>query len=204
YHVGDILEIDDFKFIWTLGELDDENENKGIERKYTKRVEVGTYAVGADSVYVDLIGEINKEFRKRLDESFFDTNTLFVEFSRGTNFTYTESLNALDEEILKQAVIYYVKVSYNESLRKNKRRYKPEEADSILFHSVPDEVMVRYEHDDFFKLVEQSDDDYMKIKGIRIPFGIFDNEPEKTDDGDKIESELSETFIPMYGLFQKK
>ncbi len=203
FHIGKIAEIDDFKFLWELGEKDDKREERGLPRKYTKKVKVGGYVLKERDAYKILIKKINQYFKKNFfNEEFFKNHTLFIEFSRGGRNGYKTSLELLDKNILKRAVIYYINVSYEEAVRKNKRRYDPSQPDSILFHTVPDEVMRRYKTDDWKKLTSKNPE-FIEIKKIKIPYAVFENEPEKTDDPDKIRKELLRTIDKLFINYTK-
>jgi len=202
YHIAQIYEIDDFKFIWARGEKDDRREKRGLERVDTNRIKVGGYIVKNKEIYKSLISDINREFKKRFDEKFFRNNTLFIEFSRGGKDGYKKSLELLDKQILKRAVIYYVKVSYKESLRKNQRRYDPSKPDSILFHTVPLKVMKKYKIDDWENLTK--DENFIEINKIKVPYAVFQNEPEKTNSPTKIKEELGRGIEKLFENYQKK
>lgn len=108
---------------------------------------------------------------------------------------YQYSLGTFSEALLARASILYVRVSPEESRRKNIERGKPDGQGSILFHAVPQEVMLgEYGCDDMMWLVEQSDvpdsvrvekivvgaDGHYALKTFHLPIGIFDNRADLT------------------------
>lgn len=123
--------------------------------------------------------------------------TVVIEFARGgpdgaemplhPPFGYAYSLAELSDDIKRRASILYVWVTPEESRRKNAERAKPgREGDaSILFHGVPEEVMLReYGVDDFVWLAERSGSDEIAVGGDdgiwSLPFAVFDNRADRT------------------------
>lgn len=108
--------------------------------------------------------------------------TIVIEAARGGPDTgtfplipphgYLYALSHFSEQILDRACILYVWVTPEDSRRKNVERGKPDGQGSILFHSVPLEVMLRdYGCDDMEWLVANSGKpDTVKIEHI-IPRG---------------------------------
>jgi len=91
-------------------------------------------------------------------------------------------------------------VPYEESFKRNRRRARPGQEDSILFHSLPDEKMEKYYMvNDWDKLSGGKNDGIIEIRGHRVPFAVFQNEPEKTDDPAKLGPALEEVFDRLWG-----
>jgi hypothetical protein len=84
----------------------------------------------------------------------------------------------------------YIRVSYEESVRKNHRRARKGQEDSILYHSLPDEKMDFYYKTNDWEKLEAKDPNFIEVKGFKIPYGVFENMPEKTLDPKLIGVEL--------------
>jgi hypothetical protein len=148
-----------------------------------------------------LIGKINLAFDKCLacDKDFLYAHTVLVEFSRGGENGFAEAFKYLSDEILKRAVIVYVSVSYAESFRRNRRRARPEQEDSILHHSLPDDKMENYyKTNDWEKLSGGASQGIIQVRAHRVPFAVFQNEPEQTDDPVKLGPALEEVFANLW------
>jgi hypothetical protein len=148
------------------------------------------------------IERINLEYRKKLarNESYHDKITTLIEFARGGENGISEALNYLHEDILKKATLLYIKVSYEESVRKNRRRAKPGMEDSILYHSLPDEKMEFYYKTNDWEKIEKKNPDFIEVKGFKIPYAVFENEPEKTLDKNLIAQELEKATTKLWNL----
>ncbi|HBE73643.1 MAG TPA: hypothetical protein DDW31_06120, partial [candidate division Zixibacteria bacterium] len=69
---------------------------------------------------------------------------------------------------------------------------------SVLYHSLPDDKMeFYYKVNDWEKLSGGKDQGLIEIKGHRVPFAVFDNMPEKTDDPAKLGPALDEVFARL-------
>lgn len=88
---------------------------------------------------------------------------------------YQYALSRISEAILDRAAILYVWVTAEESRRKNVERGRPDGQGSILFHSVPLEVMLgEYGCDDLGYLLEQSD----QPNTVRVERNLERTEPD--------------------------
>ena len=147
FHVGKLDFLDDFPMLWVWFEEDYILEN------ILEQPRLHTDAEGYFKhkyLWHLLIERFNIEYPKRLrNENYHDDHTLIIEFSRGSEHGgYTEAFQHLDENILERAAIVYVRVPFEESLRKNRRRFNPDRPDSILEHGLPDEKMERLYRED--------------------------------------------------------
>ena len=197
FHVGAFTEIDDFPFVWETFEIDDLLERLGQPRLFTTK----DYYFLGDHLWNFFIERINLEFQKRLarDPGFTKQESVLVEFSRGGTNGFAEAFSHLSDEIVNRAGIVYINVSYEESARKNRRRFDPAQADSILYHSLPDAKMeFYYRTNDWEQLSGGRKSGRIRIRGCDVPFAVFDNEPEQTDDPAKLGRALEATFTTLW------
>jgi hypothetical protein len=178
FHIGRIHAIDDFPMIWTWFEEDDILTRMGFPRIYT---DVKGYFLH-QYLWDLLIERMNIEYTKFIRDNInYEEYTVIIEFSRGIEHGgYKSAFEHLTKEIVKNASILYVDVSWEESLRKNRRRFNPEKPDSILEHSLPDEKLAKMYHEtDWDKLIMQNKE-FIKIGSKLVPYSIFDNEDDVT------------------------
>jgi len=197
FHIGPFAEVDDFPFVWETFEIDDILEKLGRPRAFTTK----DYYFHGDYVWHLFIERINLEFRKRLarDPDATKKETAIVEFSRGGETGFRDAFAFLADEILSRAGIVYINVSYEESARKNRRRFDPKRADSILYHSLPDAKMeFYYRTNDWERLTGGRKTGTIRIRDFDVPFSVFDNEPERTDDPAKLGPALERVFAALW------
>jgi hypothetical protein len=94
----------------------------------------------------------------------------------------------------------YIRVSYEESVRKNRRRARKGQEDSILYHSLPDEKMDFYYKTNDWDALEAQDPNHLYVRGFKIPYAVFENEPEKTLDPASIGKELERVTSKIWSL----
>jgi hypothetical protein len=199
FHIGAFEEIDDFPFVWETFEIDDLLERLGQPRVFTTR----NYFFKGEHLWNLFIGRINLEFRKKLarDPAFTKNQTVLVEFSRGGERGFADAFAQLADEILSRAGIVYINVSYEESARKNRRRFDPVQADSVLFHSLPDAKMeFYYKTNDWEKLSGGRKLGRIRVREFEVPFAVLDNEPELTDDPKKFGPALEQVCTLLWDL----
>jgi len=188
FHIAEFEELDDFLYVWETFEVDDILSRHGKPRLWTDE----KYYFKDDFVWNLYIERINLEYRKKLarDPAYHERMTTLIEFARGGEHGIAGALGFLHEDILKRAALIYIRVSYEESARKNRRRARKGEEHSILYHSLPDEKMEYYYRTNDWSALEGSDPETIDVKGFKIPYAVFENEPEKTLDPGQISSEL--------------
>ncbi len=201
FHIGRLREIDDFPMLWAWFEEDDILEELGHPRLHTTP---GGY-FNDTVLWQVLIRRIGLEYDKlrRDDPDLHARHTVLIEFSRGgKSGGYREAFEHLSEEILSRAAVLYVEVTYEESFRKNRRRFNPDKPDSILEHGLPDEKMERLYKDDDFAAFSAGDPQYLTVKGQRVPYVVFENHDDVTTGqpdrlGERLEARLGELWRTM-------
>ena len=197
YHIAPFDVVDDFPILWEKFEEDDVWERLGRGRLHSKRCDEN-YAVGHDDLWHFLIERINGRVTPRLaDASVFDVRTLLIEFSRGGPTGYADALARLAPEILRQAAILYVSVSFDESWRRNIARYDEKLRDGILTHSVPREEMERTYGKDDWPTLAGAPHGTLAVQGVEVPYATMGNEPESTDP-EVLSARYREALEPLY------
>lgn len=204
FHIGDLGFIDDFPMLWTWFEEDH------ILEKTLGQPRLHTDADGNfkhEYLWHLLIERISLEQQKLLRDrpDYYELHTTIVEFARGTQHGgYAAAFAHLSPAILERAALLYVNVSFEESLRKNRKRFNPDRPDSILEHALPDEKLRHlYSGDDFLDLVA-ADDTFITINGTRVPYAIFENEDDVTSGrGDALGDRLQETLAPLWTTYHQ-
>ncbi len=202
FHIGEIVEFDDFLYVWQTFEDDDIWDKK--LHKPRKNTSSDYYFYDHD-IWNFFIHKINLAYAKEIarNKTLHDTHTALIEFSRGGENGFSEAFSHLSDEILKDAGIVYISVSYQESVRKNRRRFRPELADSILYHSLPDDKMeFYYRTNDWERITDNKPSGYIKIRNFDVPFAVLKNEPEVTDSDAKLGPALTEVFNSLHKMMK--
>lgn len=177
---SDLQVLDDFPMLWTWFEEDALLEEMGKPRLHTD----GHGNFAAPHLWNLLIRRLCLDYRKALRDR-ADSGAPFsaiIEFSRGREHGgYKKAFEHIDEDILNKAAILYVDVSFEESLRKNRRRFNPDKPDSILEHGLPDEKLISlYKEIDWEEFRGGENSEYIQINGISVPYAVFENEDDVT------------------------
>jgi hypothetical protein len=202
FHIGEIIEIDDFPMLWTWFEEDEILEKKFNQPRLHSTPD-GYFK--EEYLWHLLIERISLNYKKNLRDLGNKINdiTFLIEFSRGTEHGgYQEAFKHLSAELIKDSVLLYVNVPYEESLRKNRKRFNPDKPDSILEHGLPDSKLEKlYKNVDWDELPKDNTD--IPINNIKIPFYDFINMPSKTDDAEILGPELDVIFSKLWERYKK-
>jgi hypothetical protein len=180
FHVGAFEILDDFPMLWTWFEEDRIlSERLGQPRLHTDAEGYFKYPY----LWHVLIERLSLEYHKRLrdDPMVHEHTTVIVEFSRGAEHGgYAEAFPHLADDLLRRAAVAYVNVPFEESLRKNRRRFNPQRPDSILEHALSDEKLARLYRDDDWAKFSVSDASFLTVRATRVPYVVFENEDDVT------------------------
>lgn len=207
FHIGEMVFEDDFVWLWEKFQEDDMWEALGYERLYSRTHKLGYVQFDDQKSGHPLLDlccqKFNVAIKKKYlsNPDFYKDHTLFIEFARGmADGGYKHVYDLLDDEILKRSVILYIKVSFEESKRKNDARYKEWEKGSILSHSLPEESLLRFSSaDDWEELTGGKETGFINIRGIEIPFVTMPNEPELTS-GPELDARYSRALTLLKNL----
>lgn len=200
FHIGRIKVIDDFPMIWTWFEEDDLLTEMGCPHLYTD--DDGYFL--KQYFWNLLIRRLNLEYAKFIrDHHNHKDYTVIIEFSRGKEHGgYQEAFTQIPETLANKAAILYVNVSWEESLRKNRKRFNPDKPDSILEHSLPDEKLTRmYRETDWEELVRPNIK-HVEINSVMVPFAIMDNEDDVTSGNIRVlSSRLRSSLERLWSIY---
>jgi hypothetical protein len=149
FHVGELQVLDDFPLLWSWIEEDQILEDLGKPRVHTDAEGYFRQPYLWDLLIRRLCFEYAK--LRAASPELGRPATVILEFSRGAEHGgYAGAFGQLSEAVAAAACVLYVQVSFDESLRKNRRRFNPNQPHSILEHSLPDAKMERlYRNDDW-------------------------------------------------------
>ncbi len=201
FHIGEISEIDDFPMLWTWFEEDTLLEQMGYPRMHTDSEGYFLYQYQWDL----LIKRIGLEYKKQQRDHRNDYTTI-IEFSRGKEHGgYRSAFKHIDLEITQKMAILYINVSYEESLRKNRKRFNAERPDSILEHSLPDKKLERLYKETDWHEISAGNPNYLLIKGVHVPYVVFENEDDvTTSKGKELSDRLKQALKRLWMLNQQR
>ena len=202
FFIRDFESLDDFPLLWSWFEEDGILEGMGKPRLHTS-----PDGYFSETYFWDvLIRHLSLEYDKRLKSgpSYHDGRTVIVEFSRGSEHGgYARAFQHLSRVLLSRAAVLYVAVSFEESCRKNLRRFNRDRPGSILEHSVPEEKMRRLYGEVDWESFSAPDPGYLHVQGLKVPYRVFPNEDDVTTGrGDALGVRLEECLGDLWSLYR--
>lgn len=201
-HIGPFREIDDFPMIWAWFEEDDILSRNGRLRLHTD--DEGYFR--DNFLWNLLIERIELDYWKLRKEQSQEGTTAILEFARGTEHGgFREAFAHLSDRLLSQAAVLYINVSYEESLRKNRRRFNPDKPHSILEHGLPDEKLDRLYRGNDWAEFSSADPAYLDVGKVRVPYAVLENEDDvTTGGGDPLGERLKETLSLLWDRWRSR
>jgi len=200
FHIADFIEIDDFPMLWTWFEEDALLERMGKPRLHSDREGYFKHQY----LWNLLVERIDMDYKKVLTDKkeFKDNGSAILEFARGSQHGgFKEAFSYFSKEVLEAGAVLYINVSFEESLRKNKRRFNPDKPYSILEHGLPDEKLTEMYKESDWEDFSSKDANFLKVKNIKIPYAVFNNEDDvTTKGGDLLGDRLQETLNKLWKL----
>ncbi len=203
FHLGKLDEIDDFPMLWTWFEEDALLERMGHPRLHTD----------ADGYFLHqymwdlLIERMGLEYQKRMRDvsSYTGDYSTLLEFSRGSEHGgYHSAFDHFSPEMLSKMSVLYIDVPWEESLRKNRKRFNPDKPDSILEHALPDTKLERLYKETDWPSFSSPDPTHLVVKGVRIPYVVFENQDDVTSQKEKaLESRLRDRLNTLWDIRSK-
>lgn len=205
FHIANLEVHDDFPMLWVWFE-EDHLLSKTFNKPRLHTDEKGDFKF--QELWHLLIKRLSLDYSKLLrdDPSYHEHTTCMIEFSRGSEHGgYAAAFQHLSDEVLKNAVLMYVRVPFEESLRKNRKRFNPEKPDSILEHGLSDEKLTRLYRDDDFVAVAPGDSGILNLRGQGVPYVVFPNEDDvTTDKPDQLAERLESVLDKLWGMYQSQ
>ncbi len=183
YGIGRFEEVDDFPWLHDACLEDDARESRSEPRQVSERTAEG-YNITRPKFRGSLVDRFNEVIARQYlaNPGFYEDGTLLIEFARGLDDGFRESLERFQPEILSRSAILYIQVSFEESFRRNSARYKPGQEESILFHKVPDRDMLGFfRENDWAAITGGAPDGRLSLAAVEVPFVSMNNEVESTD-----------------------
>ncbi len=203
FHLGKLDEIDDFPMLWTWFEEDALLERMGHPRLHTDASGYFLFQYQWDL----LIERMELEYQKRMRDipQYMEEYSTLVEFSRGSEHGgYRSAFNHFSPAMLSKMAVLYIDVPWEESLRKNRKRFNPDKPDSILEHGLPDAKLERLYRETDWPIFSQTDPTHLFIKDQKIPYVVFKNNDDVTSqNGDALGSRLQKKLDLLWNIKQQ-
>lgn len=208
FRIGRFEELDDFVWLWEKFCEDGLWQEAGYDRVYSNVYDGNNYGMKPDkgAIFDLMLTRFNHEAKDRYlsRPEFYGDGTVVIEFARGGKEGYARAIPRLSKEILERSAVLYVKVSFDESWRRNVARYEEKQRHSILAHMVPRETMEHfYRLDDWEQYTGGKPEGRLQVNGVSVPFVTMNNEPELKERGP-----LAERYGPalnrLWELYEKR
>jgi hypothetical protein len=205
FHIARLEVLDDFPILWSWFEEDDILSGSfGLPRLHSDEEGYFKY----QELWHVLLERLSLDYSKKVrdDPAYHDHTTALIEFARGSEHGgYAQAFQHVSEEIHKHAGIVYLRVPFEESLRKNRRRFNPEKPDSILEHGLSDEKMERLYRDDDWAAVAPGESGRLNVRGQSIPYVVFPNEDDvTTGKADQLAARLESVLGKLWELYRQQ
>jgi hypothetical protein len=204
FHIGKMVEIDDFPMLYTWFEEDALLERMGYAHLHT---DADGYFLG-NHLWNLLIERIGLEYQKKLRDitGLNEEYSVIIEFSRGKEHGgYATAFAHLPAQMLEKMAVLYLDVSWEESLRKNRKRFNPDRPDSILEHSLPDAKLERLYKETDWNEVSAADPQYLPIQGKQVPYVVFENEDDVTTAQAKaLGNRLQDKLSSLWEIYRRR
>ncbi len=113
--------IDDFPKLWSRFLADDQREQEGKQRLFSRTTEDGDYRVTDHAVLGSVFDEILREVNADLLQIDKADHVVFVEFARSS---YLQAFDLFDPAILEKSLVVYVQVSFETCWARNVARHR--------------------------------------------------------------------------------
>ena len=198
FHIAWLEIRDDFPMLWTWFEEDALLEEMGHPRLHSDKEGYFLHPYLWDV----LIRRICLDYAKLVRDipTYHQEKTTLIEFSRGSQHGgFQRAFEHLSKQVLERMAVMYIKVSWEESLRKNRARINPDKPDSILEHGLADDKLaVLYKESDW-EQVSAGSPTHLTIQGMQVPYAVFENEDDVTTGrGAALGKRLEETLYKLW------
>lgn len=204
FHIGEFHEIDDFPMIWSWFEEDAILARSGHPRLHT--FDDGYFT--QNYLWNVLIERLELDYWKIAGEGPGNetAGTSIVEFARGAEHGgFAEAFSHFSAEMLERGAVMYIDVPFEESLRKNRKRYNPKKAHSILEHGLPDEKLHTLYGESDWEEFSGGDREFLHIGETRVPYAVFPNADDVTSGNNpELGSRLSRVLEELWNLYRRK
>ncbi len=205
FHVGPFQVIDDFPMLWAWFEEDDILEHIFDRPRLHSTSE---HNFKDDVLWHVLMERISLEYTKLVRDApdYHRANTALIEFSRGGGSGgYRKAFQHLSDDLLRRAAVMYVEVTFEDSMRKNRRRFNPDRPGSILEHGLPDHKIERIYKEDDFADFSAADPRWLAVRDIRVPYVVFENHDDvTTDQPEQLGRRLEERLGALWELYTSR